>query len=80
MVLFKCMFRGRNRDSKGIYIPLWSYSNGRKVAYLLAETQFTFHYGPIQIRRKDSRREEEKRFTFHYGPIQILRRLTSGRS
>ena len=33
--------------------------------------KFTFHYGPIQIVKKNTFFLFTKKFTFHYGPIQI---------
>ena len=33
--------------------------------------EFTFHYGPIQIKNFKSQKYKTPSFTFHYGPIQI---------
>ena len=34
--------------------------------------EFTFHYGPIQIKSSILLTSDASRFTFHYGPIQIF--------
>ena len=40
-----------NGRNERIYIPLWSYSNEAEVRAFADWIRFTFHYGPIQMRR-----------------------------
>ena len=41
------------------------------IKIFLFRSQFTFHYGPIQIATVNNFKDNVAKFTFHYGPIQM---------
>jgi len=48
-------------------VLLKQHYNGRRI---IADVDFTFHYGLIKTKKQKKREEEKMNFTFHYGLIK----------
>ena len=80
MVLFKSLRRTYHLHTIMYLHSTMVLFKCRGFVHCTAPLVFTFHYGPIQIRKLRKVSPSIVRFTFHYGPIQILSVILSSLS